>query len=49
MDHEDEFPARDTRKRNNKTCVFGCLENVTVDGQVYPFKLCHSADVRKKR
>jgi hypothetical protein len=32
--HNDEFPSRgDIRKRNNKTCVFGCVENVTVDGQ----------------
>jgi len=28
--HEDEFPSGDIRKRNNKTCVFGCFENVTL-------------------
>lgn len=34
MSHVDEFPATDSRKRNNKACVFGCREPVNIDGQV---------------
>lgn len=34
ISHDDEFPAADARKRNNKTCVFGCVEQVEIDGRV---------------
>lgn len=34
ISHDDEFPTKDARKRNNKTCVFGCMDAVEINGQM---------------